>query len=153
MTRTHWQLAGASTLMLLCSACGASPPGSGTTRQVGTSSASCVAPYLNDLPPDGPFHGPMPTVSPGNTIVVYGHWYTSTCNDTGGHDPLQPLPPVHLTVTLPGGAAEDLGEFQPAGADMGFSTEVRVPAGTHVGTAMVRDDQQYPSTFRFKVGR
>jgi hypothetical protein len=119
----------------------------------GTSNASCVGPYLNDQPPSGPFRGPTPTVSPGDTIVIYGHWYTSTCNDSGGHDPLEPLPQVHLTVTLPGGAVEKLGEFKARGRDMGFSAALDVPAGTPAGTATVRDDQRYPETYKFQVGR
>ena len=88
----------------------------------------------------------MPTVSPGATITIYGHWYTSTCNDTGCHDPLKPLPPVHLTLSLPG-------EFNPNGQDMGFSASAHVPAATKAGTAMVRDDQPYPATYEFKVGQ
>lgn len=119
----------------------------------GTSSASCVGPYLNDQPPSGPFGGPVPTVRPRATITIYGHWYTSTCNDTGGDDPLDPLPPVHLTLTLPGGDQQELGEFNPSGQDMGFFIEVHVPAATGAGTATVRDDQQHPSTYRFKVGQ
>lgn len=158
MTRTHRQLAIASALMLLCAACGGlrpsgAAPDEPARSQVGTSSASCVAPYLSDQAPSGPFRGPTPTVSPGDTIVVHGYWYTNTCNDTGGHDPLQPLPPVHLTLTLPGRGAVDLGAFHPAGPDMGFTTEILVPIGTRAGTGTVRDDQEYPSTFRFKVGR
>jgi len=30
---------------------------------------------------------------------------------------------------------------------------VQVPAGTPAGVAKVRDDQEYPSTYRFRVGR
>ena len=112
-----------------------------------------MAPYLNDQPPTGSFGGPVPTVRPGATITIYGHWYTSTCNDTGGEEPLEPLPPVHLTLTLPGGDQQELGEFNPSGQDMGFSIEVHVPAATKAGTATVRDDQQYPSTYRFTVGQ
>jgi hypothetical protein len=92
-------------------------------------------------------------VTPGDTITIYGHWYTSTCNDTGGTDPLKPLSPVHLTLTLPGGDVQDLGVFDPRGEDMGVSTRVLVPEATRAGTATVRDDQQYPVTYRFKVGR
>ncbi len=145
----HSRAVAASTLVLLCAACGGSSP----SRD--TSSASCVGPYLNNQPPtaSASFRGPVPTVSPGGAITIYGHWYTSTCNDTGGHDPLKPLPPVHLTLTLPGEQLEPLGEFSPGGRDMGFSTEVRVPPGTPAGTATVRDDRQYPATYKFKVGR
>ena len=124
-----------------------------TSNANGTSSASCVGPYLNDQPPSGPFRGPVPTVSPGATITIYGHWYTSTCNDTGGNDPLKPLPTVHLTLTLPGGDVQELGEFNPSGQDMGFFTGVHVPAAKRAGTATVRDDQQHPATYRFKVGQ
>lgn len=138
--------AGLVILMLLFSAC------SGPNDTGGTTAASCVGPYLSDQPPSGPFRGPVPTVVPGDAITIYGHWYTSTCNDTGGHDPLRPLPPVHLTLALPGGAVEELGEFNPKGQDMGFSTAVQVPAGTPAGTATVSDDQQYPRTYRFKIG-
>jgi hypothetical protein len=60
---------------------------------------------------------------------------------------------VHLTVVLPGGSVEELGAFTPEGPDMGFSSEVRVPAGTPAGTATVHDDRPYPATRKFKVGR
>jgi len=85
-------------------------------------------------------------------MTIYGHWYTSTCNDTGGNDPLTPLPPVHLTLRLPGGDVRQLGEVYPSGKDMGFSIEVQVPAATRAGIAIVRDDQEDPATFDFEVG-
>ena len=113
--------------------------------------ASCVGPYLNDQPPSGVFRGPLLTVSPGDTVTIFGHWYTSTCNDTGGHDPLVPLAPVHLTLTLPGWAVKPLGMFTPGGEDMGFSTTVQVPADATPGIAYVRDDREYPATYEFKV--
>jgi hypothetical protein len=145
------RLVSAAALLLLCAACG------DNTSAGHESSASCVGPYLNDQPPSGVFRGPVPTVSPGDSIKIYGHWYTETCNDTGGQgqtkDPLVPMPPVHLTLVLPGGAVEALGEFSPEGRDMGFSSEVHVPAGTPVGTATVHDDRQYPAAFKFKVGQ
>lgn len=97
--------------------------------------------------------GPTPTVGPGASITIYGHWYTSTCNDTGQQDPLQALPPVHLVVTLPGGVVQDLGEFTPEGADMGFSAVVRVPATTPTGTASIHDDRSPEATFMFAVDR
>lgn len=86
-------------------------------------------------------------------MTIYGLWYTTTCDDTGGHGRLNAMPAVHLTLTLPGGAATPLGRFRAHGADMGFSTAVRVPAGTPAGTATIRDDQPQPATFRFTVGR
>jgi hypothetical protein len=138
--------AGLGILMLLFSACSGPHDTADTT-------ASCVGPYLSDQPPSGSFRGPVPTVDPGATITIYGHWYTSTCNDIGGvDDPLRPLPPVHLTLSLPGGAVEELGEFSPKGQDMGFSTAVHVPAGTPAGTATVSDDQQYQRVYKFKIG-
>jgi hypothetical protein len=153
------RLLGASGLLLLCAAYGgpSNPIGASgakvTSGANGTSSdASCVGPYLTDRPPSGPFRGPLPRVRPGATITIYGHWYTRTCNDTGGNDPLVPLPPVHLTLTLPGGAVQQLGEFHPSGKYMGLSIGVHVPAATRAGTATVRDDQQHPAAYRFKVG-
>ncbi len=143
----HALLIGVLAPVLLCAGCGGPP------LTAGTSEASCVGPYLNDQPPSGPFSGQTPTVSPRSAIMIYGHWYTGTCNDTGGHDPLKPLPPVHLTLTLPGGAAEALGEFNAQGPDLGFSTTVEVPAGTPAGTATVRDDQPHPATYTFKIGQ
>jgi hypothetical protein len=153
--KTGMRLIGASTLFL-CGACDGTPPNigdtsSGTSGTSGTSSASCVGPYLDDQRPDGVFGGPAPTVGPGETVTIYGHWYTRTCNDTGGHDPLVPMPPVHLVLTLPGGAVEELGEFSPQGQDMGFSAAVRVPEGTPAGIATVRDDLPYLTTYKFKV--
>ena len=87
------------------------------------------------------------------TITIYGHWYTSTCNDTGGHDPFKPLPNVHLTLTLPGGDVRQLGEVKASGKDMGFSIGVQVPRTTRAGAATVRDDQPYPATFMFRIGQ
>lgn len=147
--RPRLQILAAAILMFLCAACG----GRSATDANGTSGASCVAPYLDGQPPGDPIRGAVPTVGPGATITIYGHWYTSTCNDSGGDDPLRPLPPVHLTLSLPGGDAQQLGEFHPSGEDMGFSVGVRVPAEAMSGTATVRDDQQYPATFSFRVGR
>jgi len=133
--------------MLLCAACGGSP-----SPDI-TSSASCVAPYLDSVPPNTSTVEAAEPVAPGDSLTIYGHWYTSTCNDTGPGDLLQPLQPVHLTLTWPSGAVDDLGEFVPGGQDMGFSVVVQVPAGTPAGVAKVRDDQEYPSTYRFRVGR
>ena len=148
-------------MLLLCAACSGShppraadaPPAGG---RLGNASASCVAPYLDHQPSSrlrASARDLAPTVGPGESITIYGHWYTSTCNDTGGHDPLEPLPPVHLTLTLPGGDVTQLGAFHPGGADMGFAVEVHVPPGTPAGAAQVRDDQRYPSMFEFEVGR
>jgi hypothetical protein len=124
-------------------ACGSNPTGS--------SNASCVGPYLDDQPPSGRYGAPAPTATPGGRLTFYGHWYTTTCNDTGGSDPLQPMAPVHLTLTLPSGQAVPLGEFTPEGKDMGFAAEVRIPPGTGPGTATIRDDQKYPNIYRFEV--
>jgi hypothetical protein len=115
--------------------------------------ASCVGPYLNDWPPSGPFRAPTPTVAPGEGLTVYGHWYTNTCNDTGGDEPLVPLEPVHLTLTLPDGSVTELGEFEPHGNDMGFSTTVTVPPGTRSGVATVSDDRNLPATYEFNVSQ
>ncbi|SFB93002.1 hypothetical protein SAMN04487968_102336 [Nocardioides terrae] len=149
--RPRIRLFAATTLVLLCAGCGSN--GSDTHQRNETSSASCAAPYLNDHPPGGPFHGPVPTVRPGGTITIYGHGYTSTCNDTGGiREQLKPLPPVHLTLALPGGELHALGDFSPSGKDMGFSIVVNVPAAAPTGTATVRDDRESPATFEFEVG-
>lgn len=59
-----------------------------TALSVGPASASCVAPYIDDQPPGGDFGAAPPTVAPGGRITVYGHFYTETCNDTGGDEPL-----------------------------------------------------------------
>jgi hypothetical protein len=129
----------------------ASLTGCGLPTSNGAPNASCHGPYLNDQPHTGVFRGPPRTVSPGESFRVYGHWYTSTCNDTGGQEPHQPLPPVHLTLVLPGGAVQELGEFRPDGTDLGFSELVHVPAGTPAGTATVRDDREDPATYRFRI--
>ena len=142
------RLAASLAVTFLCVACG-----QGTSAD-GHASASCVAPYLNDQPPSGPYQGPTPTVAPGDSLTVYGHWYTTTCNDTGGNQHrLVPMAPVHLTLTLPDGSTEDLGRFTPGGADMGFSDAVQVWAGSPAGLAVIRDDQQHPAMFRFKVAK
>lgn len=114
---------------------------------------SCVGPYLDAQPPGGRYGDPPPTVRPGSTLEVYGHWYTSTCNDTGGNDPLVPLPDVELTLTLPGGQTRNLGRHTPGGPDLGFKTVVRIPADTRSGTATIKADGPYPAEFRFEIGR
>lgn len=146
---SSWQRVRRSAAVALTFLCMSCSGGSG-----GGAAASCVGPYLDDQPPSGVFGAPIPTVAPGARLIVYGHWYTSTCNDTGGqHDPLVPLPPVRLTLTLPGGSAVDLGRFSPAGDDMGFSTAVQVPADSAAGVAVVRDDRGYGAPYTFQVGR
>ena len=125
----------------------------GCESSAGGSSVKCVGPYLDDQPPGRAHAAPAPTVSPGDTLVIHGHRYTSTCNDTGGDespDPLVPLAPVRLTVTLPGGAVLRTGPFAPGGQDMGFAASVRIPARTPAGMALVRDEQRH--TYRFAVG-
>lgn len=89
---------------------------------------------------------------PGDSLTVYGHWYTSTCNDTGTHDPVRPLPLVHLTLRLPGGKTAHLGPLTPGGRDMGFKVLARIPAAARSGTATIRDDRPpYPADFRFTI--
>lgn len=141
--RLGW-LAGSLMVPVLITACG--PQNS--------SDASCVSPYLDDQPPTGDIlPAPARTISPGDTLTVYGHWYTSTCNDSGEEDPLMPLQPVHLVLELPRGSVKPLGTFTPNGEDMGFSTTVHVPAGTPPGTARVTDDRDIPATYEFDVRR
>jgi hypothetical protein len=137
-------LLGALGLVLLPGAC------AGAVSVAGAN-ASCVSPYLDDQPPDGAFGGPAPTVGPGDSLEFYGHWYTTTCNDTGGQVPLEPMPAVHLTLTLPTGATKRLGSFEPEGRDMGFSVTVHVPAETPAGTAKLSDDRENPATYRFQI--
>lgn len=137
-------------LALALAACGDHRADRETGHGGGTSSASCVAPYLDDQGTGGSFGAPPPTVAPGGSITLHGHFYTETCNDTGGDDdPLVPMAPVTLTMTLPGGDALDLGSFTPSGDDMGFTTTVRLPGTTPDGTARVRDDVGH--TYRFDV--
>lgn len=146
MRRVTWMLVA----LALLTACEKS---SGAKVTGGEANASCVAPYLNDQPPNRRYRSKAPTVRPGETLTVYGHWYTSTCNDTGTRDPVEPLPPVRLTLTLPGGQTQRLGMFTPAGRDMGFTVPVRIPAATRAGTATTRDDRApYPASYQFEVG-
>lgn len=136
--------------VLLSTACG----GGGTSGTVGTTgggvNASCVAPFLDSVPPDGPSPSAAPHMAPGSPVTVYGHWYTTTCNDTGGHPPLQPMDPVHLTVTYPSGAVQHVGPFTPHGPDMGFVATIEVPDGTPRGVATIRDDHG-DRPYRFEV--
>ncbi len=78
-------------------------------------------------------------MAPGDTITIYGHWYTTTCNDTGGHDPLRPPPLVHLTLRLPGGVVEDLGPVrsQRPGAAATLASGFLLDAGGHTEPALV----------------
>ena len=140
-------LAHAAALLLLATgtACGAT--GGGNTD------ASCAQPYLDARPPGGTYgpDGSVPSVPAGSTIRVYGHWFTTTCNDTGGHAPLEPMDPVRLELTLPGGSTRDLGTFTPSGDDLGFSTVVEVPAGTPEGRAGVGTTSGEGAPFVFTV--
>ncbi|MFT4263914.1 MAG: hypothetical protein QM572_11075 [Nocardioides sp.] len=125
----------------------------GTRSCHSDASASCAGPYLDDQPPGGEFGAPAPTVAAGESVTIYGHFYSSTCNDTGCDSPLKPLPDVHLIARLPGGTDLDLGSFTPGGKDMGFHATVTVPADTPDGTAILSDDGDFGATaYRFTVG-
>ena len=115
-----------------------------------TSASSCVGPYMTNVATGPRDSATAVSVNAGDTITIYGHWYTTTCNDTGGNEPLKPLP-VHLTLTFPDGTSQALGQVNPSGPQMGFSITVRIPAGTHSGTASVSDDRDYPATYRFHI--
>jgi hypothetical protein len=134
---------------VLCAGCG--KPSGSTHGSTDGSGASCIAPYLDDQPPGGRYGAPEPTVAAGTSLTVYGHWYTSTCNDAGQGDPVRALPPVHVSLTLPGGAAREVGTFSPSGQDLGFSFRIHVPADTPPGTATLHDDQEHPATYAFEV--
>lgn len=141
-------------LLLVLVGCGTTDRGS--TGQTG-SNASCVAPYLDNQPPNGQYGTRPPTVRPGTSIKIYGHWYTTTCNDTGvngapANDPRRPVSPVRLTLTLPGGRVRHLGTVTPAGPDRGFAVSVHVPRSAGSGTATISDDGAHPSTYSFTVG-
>jgi len=121
-----------------------------TTSSVQDGASSCVGPYLDDQPPSGSFGSPAPTVRPGQTLTIFGHWYTDTCNDTSAdHAPLEPLSPVRLTLRLPGEAALTLGEFAPEGHDMGFAVPIQIPATASSGIGVVKDDLHH--TYRFSI--
>ena len=115
--------------------------------------ASCVGPYLDAHPPGERPGGPPPSVRAGGDLTVYGHWFTSTCNDTGqDHEPVRPLPPDTLTLTLPGarpGGSVPLGTFTPEGDELGFAVTIHIPAHTPTGVARVADGEG--RTFRFHV--
>jgi hypothetical protein len=128
---------------------GSGSPSVGT----GHAAASCVGPYLDDQPPAGRYGVPPPTVAPGETLVVYGHWYTRTCNDTGHYRTPKPMPDVTLTVQFPDGRTTTLGPYPPHGRNMGFRATIRVPADMASGTVRLSDDQAYPFTYRFRVRR
>lgn len=146
-------------LTLAVDACGTGP-GTGRSDHEGRAeqpvvadagSASCVGPFLASWSPEHPAKTAKPppkTFEPGESVDVYGHWYTSTCNDTNhDNDPLVPLPDVTLTVTLPGGNPIHLGPFAPAGSDMGFHAHFTIPAGTPSGQGTVIDDSQPTNTW------
>lgn len=77
-----------------------------------------------------PFRATTPTVAPSEGSPSTGTRTPTPANDTGSDEPLAPLRPVLLTLTLPDGTVTELGEFEPHGDDMGFSTRVSVPPGT-----------------------
>ncbi len=130
-------------LLPLLAACAASTSGE---------DASCVGPYIDDQGADGTYEAPAATVSPGETLTLHGHWYTSTCNDTNhATAEVRPLPPVRLTLTLPGGATRDLGSMTPAGDELGFQVDVHVPSTSRAGSASVSDDRTPPAVYRFTV--
>ncbi len=113
--------------------------------------ASCAGPYLDAVPPNTATAPPVAMVDPGDSVTVYGHWYTSTCNDTGGRDPLEPLAPVHLKLTLPDGTTRDLGSFTPSGLDMGFRAVVRIPRRIPAGLATISDDRENPARYKVQI--
>lgn len=135
-------------LALLTGCGGAGDPAEEVGR--GSSSASCVAPYLDARPPGEDVGVPSPVVAPGDTLTVHGHFYTDVCNDAGQSDPRTPLPDVTLTVIFPGGETAHLGPFTPSGPDLGFRAAVRVPLSTAPGAATVSDDG-HPSIYGFTV--
>ena len=141
MKRVCWLLI----LLPLLAAC-AGPGDNG-----GGSSAACAGPYIDDQPSGSRPEAPPLTIRPGATVDLYGHGYTSTCNDTGGDDPLEPLPDVQLTLTLPGGQVERLGRYSPTSPEMGFKVAVRIPADSQTGSATISDDRPQPATFRFLI--
>ena len=115
--------------------------------------ASCNPPLLNDHPPGPGYSAPdSNVVRPGDTLTIYGHWYKLVCNDTGASDPIEPLPPVHVTLTLPGGKTQPLGEFTPSGRDLGFTVHVLIPDDAPTGTATISDDRTpYPARYHFTI--
>jgi len=141
-------------LVLVLAGCGAKDLGS--IGQTG-SNASCVGPHLDDQPPDGTYGAKPPRVRPGASLTIYGHWYTNTCQDTGvngrrGNAPLDPLPPVRLTLTLPGGRVQHLGTYTPAGPDAGFTATVHIPRNARTGTATIGDNRQDTRNYSFRIG-
>jgi hypothetical protein len=118
----------------------------------GDAAASCVAPYLDDQPAGGRFGTPAPTVAPGDSLEVHGHWYRSGCDDQGLGEAEEPLPDVRLTVRFPGGGSVELGPFTPAGKDLGFTATVDVPEDARPGAVVVTDDRDPGATYRFRVG-
>lgn len=119
----------------------------------GSGAGSCAAPYVDDQPPGGQYDAPRPTVSAGGALTIYGHWYKSTCFDTGQGGVDKPLPPVTLTLTLPDGRSSTLGPFMPGEPDMGFTTIVMIPADATPGTATITDDVVFSDApFQFIVG-
>lgn len=123
-----------------------------STTSGGAANASCAGPLLDAVPPGAPYdRTPGPTVPAGAELTIYGHWFTSTCNDTSNaHDPMRPLPPETLTLTLPGAATPvPLGTFTPSGKDLGFRVTVHVPGDTPAGPAVVAG--QEGRTFGFTV--
>lgn len=137
---------------LILAGCGTSPADDNPD-----SGAGCYGPWLdNDSsgePPDSLPAAPGVTVSPGETVKIYGHGYTSTCNDTGDRSELEPLGSVNLTVTLPDGMRIQLGEFIPRVEkdDVGFVANVTVPAGAAAGTAVVSDTRSPAATYRIAI--
>jgi hypothetical protein len=114
--------------------------------------AACVSPYIDDQRPNGDYGAPAATVSPGDALTIFGHWYTDTCNDTNPAtaDP-KPLPSVRLTLILPDGSTRDLGLATPAGPDVGFQVTVQVPPSAKDGPASVSDDRTPPAKYHFTV--
>jgi hypothetical protein len=119
----------------------------------GQPAASCVGPFLGDHPPGDRRAAPSPSIRPGESLELRGHFYMRTCNDTGQDRPLVALPDVRLTVTFPNGGTVQFGPFTPGGRDMGFTATIHVPVDAGAGTATVTDDLDYPRTFEFQIRR
>jgi len=114
--------------------------------------ASCIGPYIDDQGPNGTYGSPAATVSPGDALTLYGHWYANACNDTNHATAVVgPLPTVRLMLRLPDGSTRDLGPRTPAGNDLGFSVTVHVPASAKTGPASVSDDRTPPAIHHFTV--
>ena len=123
---------------MLSGCTGASSPGG--------SGGSCAAPWLATLP-NATFTHPRPgdtrrdpiTVSPGQTLPIYGHW-CQTCQDNNGAPPTRPFTRLTVFVTQ-GHSRQAVASVSARNPNGKFAVTIQVPSRLQRGPAIVETSQ------------